>query len=358
MYENHSKPVVKKKIIEFAIRTDILPASGFTIDEIKDTLSNLTSIFGKDYLTLFPSNINDNLTLETLMRLSSNLNALKDCEGFKNHIKGYKSSPKHTQFLTEIAAFIIPKVDKLVLEPHIPNKLKHPDILFESKGEIYYIECKSPEPDQFNYSKEHKHFFNMIKAHISVPHQIDIKYKIILDDSQIKELGKSLEEMLPRVTADGVIIHNDNLEVNVIIKEKYGPPTISLVLDMIEQDLHDNHFYPANAYMIGGKSLVIAGPLVNFSKILKKKIMVSRKQSAYKKPYILAIDSSMFLGDMKENMRIIQTSFQPEQNTRFSGVLLIKTENTIQDFKLKFNFISNPYTKNPLPKHIVNIFKS
>ena len=99
-------------------------------------------------------------------------------------------------------------------------------------------------------------------------------------------------------------------------------------------DLNENYFYPAHAYMIEGKSISIAGPLVDFSKVLKKKIKDSRKQSTYENPYILVIDSSWFLGDMKENIRTIQTSFQPNQNTRFSGVLFVKQMHMIKEFKL------------------------
>lgn len=349
--------MAEKVKIDFKINTAILPASGYTIDQIRSSLSILSKIFGNNYVKYFPTEINDNRILANLMRLSKNLSMLSDCEGFDEHVKGYYKNPRHTNLLTELSAFLKPKVDSLILEPKIPNVQKRPDILVKSHNVTFLLECKSVQTNKYDYSKQHQEFYNIIKKYVNVPHQVTIKYKTPLSRYQIIKLGQHLAKQLFQVSADGTIIHNENIEVGVIIRTNYGSPMINVIVDMDVQDLNDNKFYPAQAYLEDGKSISIAGPLIDFSKVIKKKIKDSRKQSTFNYPYILVIDSSGFLGDMKENIRVVQTSFQPTQNTRFCGVLFVRQMNTIIDYKLEFHFIGNPYTKIPLPKEVIRLFQ-
>lgn len=350
--------MARKGRIEFEFRNDVVRLSGFDIDEIKSYISELTNIFKREYVKLFPTKINDNLTLDNLIRLSQNLKKLKGCDGFDRHIGGFKDRAVHTHFVTEIAAHLVSKVDKLILEPPIPGKRKRSDLYVEIKDQHLFIECKSLMPTQYDYSKEHRNFFNLIRPYIKVPHQIDIKYKKNMSEKDIKELGITLQKRLPKITDDGTIIHNEGIEVGVIKRNLFGSRDFSTDFLMHIQDINENCFYPANAYGEAGLTVSIAGPVVDFSKSLKKKIKDSRQQSAYNEPYILAIDTSMILGNMKENIKTIQTSFQPDANTRFSGVLLVRPMNMIKNFTLELNFITNPFTKYPLQKEAKLLFNS
>ena len=96
---------------------------------------------------------------------------------------------------------------------------------------------------------------------------------------------------------------------------------------------------------------------MNYSKILKKKIESSRNQSDEDKPYLLAINANNMLGSLTENLRYLATSFQPNMNTRFSGILLVNnTINSNGKNKLEVKFVSNPYSKYPISKKVEMLF--
>jgi hypothetical protein len=77
-----------------------------------------------------------------------------------------------------------------------------------------------------------------------------------------------------------------------------------------------------------------------------------------KKSFILAIDANPMLGDLTENLRFLSTRFQPDRNTRFSGILLVRYASRLEKNYLVFSFISNPFAKYPVSKDFELLFNN
>jgi hypothetical protein len=354
---NEDGDVIVKQI-QFSISNEVLSAARLDINEIQEYLSELASIFKDDYISVFPTEIKDNPTLSSLIILSKNLGKLKKCEGFDKHITNFKTDRFHSIFMTILSGFLVSKVNKLILESPIKNKTKQSDIFINFNNEQIFIECKSINTKQFEYLDEHNKIFEILKEYIDFPHQIDLTYRNPLSQEEINKIGETLQEKLPRVTNDGKIINNEDLEVGVQIREKYGNKNLKLLLTIHSGHIHENCIYPGHVYAEDGKSISIVGPKVDYSKILIKKIKDSKNQHDPEKPYILAIDANNLLGDYSENLRKLATSFQPNINTRFSGILLVRYLNYIHKFDLEFDFITNPYSKHPTSGKFKALFQN
>ena len=122
------------------------------------------------------------------------------------------------------------------------------------------------------------------------------------------------------------------------------------------EDLYNNIAHPAHCFTKDGMLTAIAGPLVSFSKKLIKKIDKSRSQNDPTSPFISVIDTTLMMGDLKQNLKDVSNVFQPSQNTRFSGVLLVSSLHKINERCLEFNFISNPFARYPITKKIEMLF--
>jgi hypothetical protein len=347
-----------KKQIQFSIDKDVLTNAGMSINEVNEHLFELVSIFKDDYITSFPTEIKDNPTLNALIFLSKNLEKLKKCEGFDKHLTNFKEDRSHSIFMTILSGFLVSNVDKLILESPIKNKTNQSDIYINLNDEQVYIECKSINTKQFEYLDEHYKIFKILKEYIDFPHQIDLTYRNSFSDDEIKKIGETLREKLPKVTNDGKIIDNENLEIGIQIREKYGNKNLQLFMAIHSRHINENCVYPGNVFLEDGKSMSIAGPKVDYSKILIKKIKDSKNQYDPEKPYILAIEANNILGDLSKNLRKLATSFQPNMNTRFSGFLLVKCLNYIDNFDLEFNFITNPYSKHPTSGKFKALFQN
>jgi hypothetical protein len=347
----------KEKVVHFSLSTEILKSSKLNIDEVKGHLIDLALIFKEKFPNVVPTAINDLPTLEYIVSLSENLKKIKECEGFKEHISKYKGKQIHSNyFVTLLAGFLVSKVDTLVLEPKIGKKKKNPDIYVDLKGEEVCIECKLIDTQQFDYFEEHKHMFEVLSKYVNVPHQVSITYKKSLSDDEIKKLGKTLQQRVHLVTREGNIINNEDLEVNVIARAEYVDKRFSGGMGGIIENMSDNCRYPNHVFFKNGITMSLSGPKVDYSKILRYKLEKSRDQSYLKKPFILAIDATYMLGDLTENLRFLNTRFQPSMNTRFSGILLVSSGLRLEKNYREFKFISNPFAKYPVSKDFELLF--
>ena len=109
-----------------------------------------------------------------------------------------------------------------------------------------------------------------------------------------------------------------------------------------------------------GVTLSIAGPRIDNMRMLRDSLGKSRSQSPIDHPYILVIDSTLMLGELKENIRALSTAFQPQTNTRFSAAILVKYDTRIDrpDPEFNFYFVSNPFAKFPISGQFERLFKS
>jgi hypothetical protein len=87
---------------------------------------------------------------------------------------------------------------------------------------------------------------------------------------------------------------------------------------------HLGNYKPEDSFLRNGSTISITGPNVNYEDVLLKLIKKSTGQAVKEKPFILAISMNNMVGNWANNIQAIQSSFQPNKNTRFTGVLLIE----------------------------------
>ena len=342
------------------VSTEIMKSLNLSIEQLQSCLAYLGDIFGARLQYVVPDRINDLPTLQWIIRLSESIKKLEGFEGFEKHINTYtKKQVQSSYFVTVIASYLADEgVDRIVFDPPVIATGKRPDILVTFQEEQVYLECKMIDTAQFNYSEEHSRMLSILHNYIDVPHQVDIRYRKSLSDTELRQLGKVLQQRLHQVKGDGKIIDNENLEVQVQLREGYFPTSVNLVLLSIMEDLNDKCHYPQNCYSINGHSISIAGPKVDYSNILRSKIKRSRGQSPNNKPYILMINCNSMLGSLTENIRALSTTFQPKTNTRFSGATIVTYYPRLGSLELDFKFylVPNPFTKFPASKEFTRLF--
>ncbi len=263
----------KRNEYTISISEEILKSANLTNDQVRNAVVDLTSIFGKKADLVVPNKINDLPTLCSVVDTARRLNLLRNCEGFDKHVKVYaRNQVRPHMFVTTIASFLVDKVEKVVLEPSIKNKGKVSDILLLRQSEQLYLECKSIQPNRFEFGPEHEQMFEVLRHYIKVPHQVSITYKASMKENELHKLGESLSELLPKVTSPGHVISDVNLEVQVIPRDAYGSKNISLRMGMISVDLSTNCRYPGDVFGRDGLTVSICGPLVDYKGVLRKSL--------------------------------------------------------------------------------------
>ena len=349
----------EEKESKLLVSTEILKSIPISIEQLQQYLFELKSILGTRFDSLISKRINDVSTLQWVIGLSQRLQKLRECDGFERHIGTYtKRQLQSSYFVTVIASYLLDKVDNIILEPSITGRVKKPDIPAIFRGEQVYLECKYIDTSQFDYSMEHEHMFSVLREYIDVPHQVSIRYKKPLSDTELHQLGETLRQRLEQVTGDGRIIHNANLEVQVMTRQAYGNKRLSMILTMIEQDTYENCSYPGHAYGRHGLTVSLSGPKVDYTKVLREKIGKSRRQSPQNWPYVSMINGNLMLGDLTENIQALSTAFQPKTNTRFSAAVLVTYHPRLDSLNLDFKFylVSNPFAKFPVSKEFERLF--
>ena len=282
---------------------------------------------------------------------------LSQCEGYEKHLKNYTKSQFYSNFFTgAVAVQIKGKFGSVALEPCIDSNGKCPDILLNFDGRQYYFECKTIHTRKFDYRKEHERIFNIIRPYIKYPHQIQIEYYESLTDEEVNSLGKSISELLPQVKAEGYIINNSRVRVSVVPRAEYGLKGFVMVLE--GRLLSPSCTYKSDIFFADGMTIGIDGPVPDFRKTIKRIVSKGRHQNDPNSPYVLVIDGSAFLGVMENNMRAIQEAFKPNMNTRMSGVLVVNREYFDKTRSYKFDYVSNPFSKYPLPERMVNLLRT
>jgi len=344
-----------------SVSAEIVNGSGISVEQVRYHITQLAAILGTKFNVLVPRAITDTPTLQSIVDTSQRLQKLKQCDGFDRHIRTYtRRQLQSSKFVTLIASYLVDKVDKITLEPLITGRSKKSDILVNFREERVYLECKHVETLRFDYSQEHEHMFSILRDYIHSPHQISIRYKKPLSDMEVHDLGKTLTQRVSEATGDGMIINNQDLEVQVMKRAGYADKRFAFTMVMITKDLHDNCSYPGHFYARDGITLSLSGPKVDYTKVLREKLQRSRSQSPPDSAYTLVIDGNRMLGDLTENLRALSTAFQPETNTRFSAAVLASYFSRIGSPELDFNFsvVSNPFAKFPISRQFEYLFQS
>lgn len=335
--------------------------AGMNQEKIQNDIQNLATHLKDIRHLIIPPAINDRGTLIWLLNLGNNLSTLERCEGFAEHLKEYANNKLSAYFVSVVASSIMHKVDKLVLEPNIEGRRNKSDIRFWIDNEETFIECKCPELNpKFDRLKEHQHMFDVLKAYINHPHQVSITYEEVLSDNELDRLGEALKRLLPSVTSDGTIIHNEKLEVQVIFHRAFLNPSLEGHISGLQESLDTQEIHPMDHFFSNGKRISLAGPAVDYKSILLKQIKKSSRQAPISQSFILAVSINHMFGKLSDNVKAINAAFQPVTNTRFNGVALVKSAPSLTEIypPPQFKYISNPYAKMPLSKRVESVFSS
>ncbi len=198
----------------------------------------------------------------------------------------------------------------------------------------------------------------MMKKYVQVPHQVSITYRTPLSDEQWNDYGKRIQKRLNHITNEGVILDTKEIQVNVIPRKEYGSRVSEVALFGIETDTRTNCRYPLTLFFEGGYSISIAGPTIDFSKFLRKKMRCSKEQYHPENPFILILGTNKMIGDLEGNRRALSNAFQPEMNTRFSAVVFMEFNHNEIKVIPKFQLISNPYARKPPSTKFLRLFGS
>lgn len=351
----NNEPIPKKTII---IPHAILNSANISLEEIKSHYDFLTRTLKNEFFGWMPTELNSLSLLQSIVDLSNNLQKLASCKGFEKHIKTYIPEQfGSNSFVSLVAGYFVDKVNSLELEPVLEKTGKNPDIFVKYAQDEVYLECKIIETEQFNFRREHENIANYISKYVNFPHQVTITYKNTLTNNDISTLGTIIAERLPHVTNEGIIFSDKNIEIHISPRVEYGATNFTAIIDMIMVSNYNGLRTPSHTFYKDGRSICISGPEVDYSSIFLKKIRKSRRQADSEKSFILVVNTRLMVGDTSNNLSAISHVFQPELNTRFSGVLLVEYYSVGSKTNLKFIFIRNPFSKNPISKEFESLFK-
>ena len=341
------------------VSAEILKSAKISFDQFQQLITELKLVLGKKFGQLIPEIITDLTLLQWMIDFNRCLQKLKNCEGFKRHIREYNQKQIQSNYLVAIiASYLLDKnVGNIVLEPPIIGKANKSDIILNYKKQKVYFECKHPEFTYSSYSSEHSHMFSILRNYIKIPHQVSITYKKPLSDQEIHDLGVSIMQRSNLITGDGRIIDNEDIEVQ-ILQRGFINKRLVFYMSMISKNIYNNCSYPGHIYGASGIMVSLAGPKVNSEKFIRNTIKRSRIQSPNNESYVLVIDGSFLLGDLTENVRVLSNAFQPKINTRFSAAIIVTHYSELgkSSPSLDFKYVSNPYAKFPVKKDFDTLF--
>ena len=343
------------KTHQISYNPEVLQMRGVTIDDIKLYLDFLSKILKKRFREIVPLNFMDTQSLDSLLTLYEVLSKLETVKGFERHTAEYNHKRfSATLFVSRVALYLLSKVDGLELEPITTLKDGNPDIKF-TIGELdVFIECKNIETSQFSDITEHRNIFVVLEPYMDFPHQIMLSYKATPTEDELHSLGENIRKLTNRLKISGNIINNKDYKVNVDLRGMYGDPNVTAVADMIMENIGSKDRAPGHAFMEKGKTFIVDGPEIDYKKILITKIKSAKNQYVKNHIFLTAINTDSMLGIMEDNIQCIESLFQPNKNTRYSGILLANHQCLTNDGK--WTQVINPYAEKPITDDVSRVF--
>ena len=342
--------------IQVTCNLEALQMRGVTVDEVKSYRKYLRGVLKERFSEIVPNNIIDTQSLDLILMLHDIFSKLDNISGFKRHAAQYnKSRFLSTLFVSRLAVFLNKNGYEIELEPLTPEDEGNPDIRVILSNSDAYIECKNIETTQFNNIDEHRAINNIIAPYISDDYQIMIDYRKTPSNEDVDTLGKSIEQLLKKTTTNGNVINNSEFKVNVFRfpLPSNGDDTIKAEAQIIIDDQISGNRKLGHAFMRPGKTIVVSGPDVDYKSILQTKVKDASHQSVNSCIFITAINTDSVLGNKRDNIRYVEALFQPDINTRFSGVILADTQ-TLRNGGM--TVIANPYAMHPLGHELITLF--
>jgi hypothetical protein len=332
---------MKEKRVSFNINTtkEFLDEKGITIENVKDNLKFLSSIFGLNYLKLFPLEISTN-DIEYVYYCSEILRSIQECDGFNRHIKEYNSNNIGAHLYTaRVAKFLLNRGYKIILEPDMGKKDgPHPDIKIEKAEKICFVECKTSNISNYFKRALKKKVADLVYEKISTPDQIDLFFKSPITREEIQELLKD-DIVVKQVYLcyergkDGKETRfkiNENLEINVIQRPAIignERSFLEVTMEMYMEDISSGTRSIGYAFSKGGRSIGVYD-VVDYSNKLKDKKEQSEKQLISSFPNVVFIRDADVVGDPILHKQYIDDEWLTIDLADCSGVVVFDNYNS------------------------------
>lgn len=334
------------KLLE--IKEDLL--EGLPREEIGQRFKYLLTLFGESYSEYFPVQISDHATLFKLTHMSFALERLAKAPGFNIHLQEYRNDVTSTYLVLVLADYLATRAAAIELEPPASDSSKRADVAAVMNGIKVYFECKSPQKEVLEELRvEQEPMYELLRPYISRPCDVFISYRKPLSETDILQLGTFLRDRLPKVTAEGTIINQDDLRVEVTNPRESFNDIGDIQVQLILEDYNTKERNPVNMINRGGIPIAFAKRGVSVMTNLESQLRASRRKAASDAPLVVVVRSDYLTGSLDENIRAISRFFQPSKNTSFNGVLLVRWEyEARQLLHYEFTYVNNPYARNPV----------
>ena len=334
-WRQFKKTKMKEIKMSFKINTtqEFLNERGISFDDIKEDITFLSSIFGTKYFDLFPNEIATS-DIDYISYCSNILRSIRDCEGFKEHIKEYNQKNKHAHlYSARVARFFLQRGFKVTLEPDMGKKDgPHPDLKIEKENTICYVECKTSNISNYFKKSLKKEVADLVYEKIKTSDQIDLFFEkpierrkvqeLLNDDRLIKQVHLCFEQGNDgKETALEII---ENLKINVIqrpaiIGSENDFPEVTMEMYMENNTTKTRSL--GYAFLKGGRSIGVYD-VVDYSNKLKDKKEQSEKQLISSYPNIVFIRDSDVVGDPNMHKHYIESEWLTPELAECSGVVI------------------------------------
>lgn len=327
--------VASEKHINVKINTtfEYLKSAGLSPEDIKDRIKYLTDCFGTKYPRMFPLNVNSS-DIERISQIVFCLRKIEGCDGFDRHINQYdKNNIEDHLFSARVAAWFLDQEFNVILEP-VPRTSSDgcPDLFVDSEitGK-FSVECKNIDISNFYEISEKQEVADIVYKAIVTCDQIDVFLSAKVEVSEIDEIfsNPGLIKSIHQLGCENIesrIVIDDKLEVGIIQKLPITGSKDSFLnaaIGMVLEDNASNLRLPGYAFLKGGRSVGVFGPIPSYRSRWDNKRSKSKKQVVAGYPMVVMVNGDNVLGDPSLHKEYFNNVWLTENNPQCSGVGLM-----------------------------------
>jgi hypothetical protein len=319
--------------------------------EVRQRIQHLVGLFKQDYEKLFPVEIGEHDFL-FLAHLSFALESLKTCRGFDSHLAEFRNDVDSTYLVTVLAAYLLPRVRDLELEPEPAPSGKRADIRVELDNGLHevFFECKNPRREVLGLLREEAEpMYEALRRHVTRPCDVTLAYWEPLSEDDLTRLGRFLEEKLPMVTGEGTILDREGIQVDVTRVREAWEDVGEVLVQMVLPNRRGDARNPITIINHDGIAMSFVKRGAPFAEIVEQQLRASRGKATRDAHLVLAVQSDLLTGPVDDNVRAVSSMFQPQKYTSFNGAVLMQWSYNFGGLiEHEFDYVNNPYARNPV----------
>lgn len=350
----------KRVHINFKLPKNWFDLKKIGLSDFQEMISFLRDAFGFRYTDIFATEILNTNQADNIYHTYQTLHTISNLAGFSRFVKLFNRNDSSGYLFSARTAALLKNKFDVELEPITENNGRMPDLKVKIGSKPVFIECKTIDINKFYQKAEKKEIAKSIRSKIQTPNQITVFFN---DSESIKILRKKLidKQFVKQIliTKNELDLQTkEGLHINVIPRMEFADPDYFGYMQMIMEDNISGERKPGFVFQELGHSTGVFGPLIDFSSCLEKKRGKSRTQYVEGYPYILAIDASNILGDPSQNLRYIRRWFQPNINTRYSGILLCRMfSRNSNSYSVELDYLKNDYSRYSIDAKLERFFQ-